>query len=120
MDQKQVQLAAIIAIFSRQAALSGMYKEKSTISVINGATVPILQIVTSDDALFIPAPNPLPAPAASSGCRGMSLILMALKAQLQRFSQGPAPFKARPCRCRKESWYRMDRASTSMPAPARK
>ena len=46
--------------------MKGMYREKSTISVINGAVVPILQIVTSDDALFVPAPNPLPAPAAAA------------------------------------------------------
>ena len=52
-------------VFAPGRTISGMYREKSTISVINGATVPILQITTSDDALFVPSPNPLPAPAAA-------------------------------------------------------
>lgn len=53
-------------VFAPGRSVKGMYREKSTISIINGATVPILQITTSDDALFVPAPNPLPAPAAAA------------------------------------------------------
>lgn len=53
-------------VFAPGRSVKGMYREKSTISVINGATVPIIQITTSMDDLFTPAPNPLPAPAAAA------------------------------------------------------
>lgn len=52
-------------VFAPGRSIKGMYKEKSTLAVVNGAVVPILQIVTSMDDLFTPAPNPLPAPAAT-------------------------------------------------------
>ena len=53
-------------VFAPGRSVKGMYREKSTLSVVNGAVVPILQITTSDDDLFTPAPNPLPAPAAAA------------------------------------------------------
>ena len=53
-------------VFAPGRTISGMYKEKSTLSVVNGAVVPIIQITTSMDDLFTPAPNPLPAPAAAA------------------------------------------------------
>lgn len=52
-------------VFAPGRSVKGMYREKSTLAIVNGATVPIIQITTSMDDLFTPAPNPLPAPAAA-------------------------------------------------------
>lgn len=59
-------------VFAPGRSVKGMYREKSALSVVNGAVVPILQITTSDDALFDSCAE---SPSCSS-CRRLPLYVL--------------------------------------------